>query len=105
MANEKNTAAEADERVYTLSRPFDFEGETITELVLDFDRLNGDDLIRVDGIVAGDSRNQSFVKALGLTYQLHIAALAANKPYEIFAKMPAKDVSKIALRAQGFLLG
>ncbi|MDF9845567.1 MULTISPECIES: phage tail assembly protein [unclassified Paenibacillus] len=105
MANEKNTASEADERVYTLSRPFDFEGETITELTLDFGRLVGDDLLKVDKIIAGDSSAQSFVKALSMPYQLHIAALAANKPYEIFAKMPAKDVSKIALRAQSFLLG
>ncbi|MDT2306749.1 hypothetical protein P7H21_26260 [Paenibacillus larvae] len=38
------TSEAVDERVYTLSRPFSFEGKEYTELVLDFDSLSGGDL-------------------------------------------------------------
>lgn len=105
MTTEKNIVNEADERVYTLSQPFVFEGTSYTELTLDFDVVFGEDLLKIDKIFAADpSNSMTFIKALSLTYQLHVAALAAKVPFEFFGKLPGKDVSRIGQRAQNFLL-
>ncbi|MGN7760455.1 phage tail assembly protein [Paenibacillus sp. 22594] len=104
MANEKNIAVEADERVYTLSRPFVFEEQEYTRLILDFDALTGADLLRINTQFEADQKSPVFVKALSLSYQINIAAAAAKVPVEFFNKLSAKDVSKVGLLAQNFLL-
>ncbi|MEK3770114.1 hypothetical protein MKY14_16300 [Paenibacillus sp. FSL R5-0887] len=102
--SEKNIAVEADERVFTLSRPFVFEEKEYTSLMLDFDALLGEDLIRINTQFDAAQKSPVFVKALSLQYQLNIAAAAAGVPIEFFNKMNGKDVSKVGLLAQNFLL-
>lgn len=102
--SEKNIAVEADERIFTLSRPFIFEEQEYTTLNLDFDALMGTDLLKINAQFEKDQKNPVFVKALSLPYQLNVAAAAAKVPVEFFNKLPAKDVSKVGLLAQNFLL-
>lgn len=104
MANEKNTVIEADERIFTLSRPFVFEEKEYTSLTMDFDKLTGADLLRINTQFDAEQKNPVFVKALSLSYQINVAAVAAGVPVEFFDKLPAKDVSKVGLLAQNFLL-
>lgn len=96
-----------DERVYTLSRPFIFEDETYTELVLDFDKLSGNDL--------NDALRE--MRATGyLTAQEVIPLMEMHKPYQAFVvakaagvfpglifALPAKDFSKLTTKAMVFL--
>ena len=96
-----------DERVYTLSRPFEFEGETHTDLLLDFDKLSGQDL--TDAIremkATGYLSAQDVIPLMEMhkPYQAFVAAKAADVfPGLIFA-LPAKDFSKITTRAMVFL--
>lgn len=103
--DKKNIAIEADEHVFKLSKPFVFEEKEYTELTLNFDTVLGENLLNIDRAFATDPNNSmSFIKALSLTYQLHVAALAAGVPFEFFGKLPGKDVSRIGQRAQNFLL-
>lgn len=96
-----------DERVFTLSRPFEFEGETYTELLLDFDKLSGNDLndaireMKATGYLSA----QDVIPLMEMhkPYQAFVAAKAADVfPGLIFA-LPAKDFSKITTRAMVFL--
>lgn len=104
MANELNKNVEADERVYTLSRPFVFEEKEYTTLTLDFEALTGADLLRVDAQFEAKQKSPVFIKSLSLPYQLSLAAAAAGVPIEFFNFLPAKDASKVGMLAQNFLL-
>lgn len=104
MTKELNKEVVADERVFTLSRPFVFEEQEYTSLTMDFDKLTGADLLRINTQFDAEQKNPVFVKALSLSYQISIAAVAAGVPIEFFNKLPAKDVSKVGLLAQSFLL-
>ncbi|KGE20639.1 hypothetical protein PWYN_00470 [Paenibacillus wynnii] len=90
--------------MFTLSRPFTFEEKEYTELLLDFESLLGSDLLQINSQFDAEQKSPVFVKALSLSYQLSVAAAAAKLPKEFFNSLPAKDVSKVGLQAQNFLL-
>ncbi|SFI42236.1 hypothetical protein SAMN02799624_00943 [Paenibacillus sp. UNC496MF] len=48
MSEENKKAVAADERVYTLRRPFTFDGEKVKTLFLDFDKLTGGDFLSAE---------------------------------------------------------
>ncbi|UHA74461.1 phage tail assembly protein [Paenibacillus sp. 481] len=95
---------EADERIFELSRPFKFEGQEYTEVLLDLDSLTGDDMMLCERRVKESTTEQIHVYEMSKKYLAHVAACAARVPYEMVAAMPAKDFSKITVKVQGFLL-
>lgn len=106
MSDQQSNSNESkvDKSVLTLSRPFVFEGETITELRIDFDKLVGDDLILAERRYNEDGNNPAHVKELNKAFQAYIVAAAANVPVELIRKLPAKDFVSVTLDAQNFLL-
>lgn len=103
----QGTKEVADEQIYKLSRPFSFEGTVYTEFALDFDSLTGEDLLSAERQFNEISGGDSFtpVKQIAQMYQALVAARAAKVPYELVKSLPAKDFSKLTVRAQNFLLG
>ena len=105
----KNTEVQAlaDERVYKLMRPIVFDGKEITELTLDFESLDGNDLLacvkqarRIDpeeGIVAP-------VRATTISYQVTVAAKAANVVPELIQSLKGSVFSQVTQKAANFLL-
>ncbi|WP_068775776.1 phage tail assembly protein [Paenibacillus sp. FJAT-26967] len=106
MKNEQNNVEEADERIYKLSRPFTFEGNEYTELTLDFEKLTGNDLLSCERqmqLITGASEYVP-MKQISQAYQAVVTARAAAVPVELIQALPAKDFSKVTLRASTFLL-
>ncbi|WP_217562789.1 phage tail assembly protein [Paenibacillus sp. GbtcB18] len=97
----------ADDRVYKLSRPFTFEGQEYTKIILDFDKLTGKDLLSCEQQLKSIIGPQEFlpVKGVDSRYQAIVASRASGLPYEFFEELPASDFSKVTQRAQNFLFG
>ncbi|MBM7592253.1 phage tail assembly protein [Brevibacillus fulvus] len=102
---EKAEKQVAEDTVYRLSTPIQFDGETITELDLRFDDLTGKDLIlcakqarRIDPQEIHPGR------ALSLSYQIAVAAKAAGVTPELFDKLKADDFTIVTQMAENFLL-
>ncbi|MDR7318917.1 phage tail assembly protein [Brevibacillus nitrificans] len=90
---------------YKLSTPITFEGQLISELDLRFDDLTGKDLIlcakqarRIDPQEVRPGR------ALSLSYQIAVAAKAANVPVELFDHLKGDDFTIATQQAENFLL-
>ncbi len=108
--NEQNTEVitpEKDERWFKLSRPFRFEDNEYTELLLDFEKLTGDDIIAAERemkLAAGNNFEFIPVLALHVPFQAAIAAKAAGVYVGAINKMSARDFTRVCGLAQGFLL-
>lgn len=101
----KQTATEvADERVYTLRRPFVFEDKQITTLTLDFDRLTGEDVLSAERRFYNEGAVPASAKEVTKAFQIYIVAAAAGVPVELVRALPAKDFTSVTLDAQNFLL-
>ncbi|GIO08012.1 hypothetical protein J31TS6_40400 [Brevibacillus reuszeri] len=101
--NANTTPTTVDELVYKLRRPFVFDGQTFTELKLDFDSLTGNDLIECER-KAAVRKDTSYMKETSKTYAAIVAARAANVPEEMVFKLPAKDFTRLTVLVQNFLL-
>ncbi|WP_058302410.1 phage tail assembly protein [Gorillibacterium timonense] len=100
MNNETQTSV-----TYTLLRPIQFEGETVTELTLDFEKLTGADLLSCAAQARFIAPEEgSFVKALSMPYQITVTAKAAGVIPELIKSLKAKDFTSLLQRAQNFLL-
>lgn len=90
--------------IIKLSKPFIFEGKEYTELNLDLDSLNGNDMLSAEKeakVIAGPSP----VPELSKPFLAVIAAKAAKVPVDMIMALPGKDFSKVTIEVQDFLLG
>lgn len=96
-----------DERVFTLSRPLEFEGETYTELLLDFGKLRGKDLNNVlrEMKSTGYLGPEEVVPMmqLHLPYQAFVVAKAAGVFPGLIFELPVNDFHNVTTRAMVFL--
>lgn len=92
-----------DERVFKLSKPFEWQGKTYTELILDFESLTGKDLIKAENEF---NKKGGFAVMLDLNkeYCAILAAKSAGVGSDMLMELPANDFSKITTRVTGFLL-
>lgn len=103
MSEENNQVAEAG-AAYTLRRPFTFEEREVKELILDFERLTGEDILQAERRYYAEAVVAVPAKELSKAFQAYIVASAANVPVELVRAMPAKDFTSVTLDAQNFLL-
>ena len=89
---------ESNNKTFKLLRPFEFEGEMISEVYLDFDSLTGKDIMEASKGI------ESFVQETDKTYLCKIAASAMGRPKEIMYYMSAKDVTSICYFVADFLI-
>ncbi|MCZ8520125.1 MULTISPECIES: phage tail assembly protein [Paenibacillus] len=96
---------QASVQTFTLSKPYLFDGESHTEIKLNFDALTGEDLIacerQLNVLYPGTTIP---MKEISKQYLAVVAAKAAGVPVEFMQKLPAKDFSKVTIRVQNFLL-
>lgn len=88
-----------DSGVYThkFSRPFDYEGRTITELSFDFDSLTGRDSLAVEAELRA-SGLPVVLKSFDGGYLVRMCARACTDEgisHDVFDVMPVKDYNKI----------
>ena len=99
---------ETNPNIYTLKKPIDRMGEKITELNLDFDKLELTDMLEADkdlsDMIGPQAAASVPVKAFNTAYQIAIAARAAGIPVIFLQKMSVKDATSVGLRVQDFLL-
>ncbi|MGO4540376.1 phage tail assembly protein [Paenibacillus sp. 2TAB19] len=94
--------------IYTLQKPINDGDETITELELDFDNMDAEDILAADrqyNVQAAKNNDFAPIKELAKPYLALIVAKAAKQPVEVIYKLKAKDFSKVTMLAQNFLLG
>lgn len=119
MSNEKEAKVEVvkasgsegetyNEKEFVLRTPVIDGDKRIEKLTLDFDSLDGDDMLRADNmaleLAGAEDKAMTLIKATSLPYQMALVALAVKLPIEVVKKINAKDLSKLCTRAQNFLL-
>lgn len=86
-----------------LYKPFDFNGEKITEIKMDLEALTAEDMIEAERM-ASPSVQMAMLKEYMKEYQILVAARAAKKPEGMFLKLKAKDFSRVTIAVQNFLV-
>ena len=92
-----------------LESPITVDGHRIKELQLDFNKIDGNDLLDAERMASEilKERGQvvSYVEALNSTYQACVAAKAANLLPKTIFSLKSRDFSKVCLLALEHLLG
>lgn len=95
--------------VIKLSRPFNWEDKDYSELVLDFDKLSGDDLIAIDSdfmaFIKGKRNVFVQFKDEHPAYHMATAAKAAGVDPFMIKALPMRDALKVTGAAKDFLNG
>lgn len=104
MADEKNEKKKVLDNKIKLSRPVKIGDKEVTEIVLNLDALTGDDIEQVELEMQAQGR-MAAVPETSKVYLMHIAARAAGVAVEDIRALPIKDVSRITVTVQNFLLG
>ena len=82
-------------KTITLSKPYEFEGETYTEIDLQgLDDLKAKDLSVIDKIYISKGCNPA-MSGLTVDYAMITASMVTKKPLEFFENLPAKDAMAI----------
>ncbi|MGN7360019.1 phage tail assembly protein [Paenibacillus sp. SAF-054] len=94
--------------VVKLSRPFTWEEKEYTELLLDFEKLSGDEIMSLEADFLELNAGKNFLISLKKehpTYQAVLAAKAMGVHFNFLKKLPAKDFNKVTVAARNFLSG
>lgn len=91
-----------DELIITFRKPFDFEGETFTELDLHgMEDLRGRDLTAIEKAF-NKTGVSSFVPESTTTYAKIVATKVTGLPAEFFEDLPVGEIEKIKNAVVGF---
>lgn len=104
---EKVEVMESTAKIIDLKRPVQFDGQTITSIVLDFEGLTGVDIEQAEAqFTAENPQNAATtpVKEMSKGFQAIVAAKAAKKPVELIRQLAAPDYSKVTAQTMVFLL-
>lgn len=88
--------------IYTLKTPINFEGEEVTEILIDLEPLKAKDLKKAEAIFRA-SGEQAPLMELSKTYNIIIAHLASGQPLEFFDELSARDYQQIHMKVANFL--
>lgn len=91
--------------VHQLSVPVDYNGKKYDSLSFDFDKLTGDDGLRIEDELQAIGK-PAIVPAFSGQYLIRMAAKACTEPIgaDIFSTMKLLDYNKIRSAARSFLL-
>ena len=94
-----------DGKHVTLSKPVKYNGEEITELDFDFDKLTGADSVNIEAELQAQGITVLFESVSG-PYLVRLAARACNQPIgaDFFDVLPLRDYNLIKRMARDFLL-
>lgn len=89
---------------FKLFKPYKVDGQEVTELVLDFDRLDGDTLENIDEQLRADGKAVPRSAVWSETYCMYIGARAAGMHVKNLRRMGFKDTVRVVKEVQDFLL-
>lgn len=84
----------------TLSKPFEFCGETYEKIEMDFDKLTGADIEAIEEELYAQTKFVVVKEEWSKRYQRHLAAKAAGVPNDMIEALPARDYKKIVKAAE-----
>lgn len=96
---------EGDTGVYThvFKKPFEYEGQTYTELTFNFERLSGRDMVSIETEMQM-ANEYALAPEISRSFQGKMAAKAAGIGSDVLEAMPLKDFNKITNAARSFLI-
>ena len=106
-SKDKAIKNEEMENTIKLTRPVQFDGETITEITLDFEKLSGEDIEKAEMQFNAENPQNSItmVKEMAKGFTAIVAAKAAGVHVGVIRKMSAPDYAKVTMRTTVFLMG
>ena len=95
-------AIEKYEPTYTLKDPIEFEGKTVSELLLDLESLKAADIDKAEQIF-NSKKYSAPIMELSKKYNIIVAHLSCDQPLEFFDQLSARDYQKVFMKVMGFL--
>lgn len=104
LATMENTSVE---NVLHLTKPVMYNGEEVTELAFDFDKLTGADALNIEEELVSRGKTMYYGAINDANYLIRMAAKACTKPVgvDFFYKISIIDFERIKNRARFFLSG
>ncbi|MCM1165679.1 MAG: phage tail assembly protein [Ruminococcus sp.] len=99
----ETVSAKKNPNIYKLSAPFTYEGETYSEINLDFKKLTGNDVLRAEQELLIKEDRYIISHEIDTAFLINIAAKAAKINSDVLCALPANDFMAIRRRAQRFL--
>lgn len=101
---ELNSKNNTDIVTYKLTTPTTIDGVEYENITLDFHSLSGDDIINAEFEMLASGGTVAGPAELNKTYLMYISARAAKITFEKLKKFSIRDVTKITLATQNFLM-
>lgn len=91
------------EVVITLKKPFEYTGMRIEALVLDFESLTGEDMIKIESEMQATGQ-MAWAPELSQSLQCKLAARAAGVGSDVIEHLPLKEFNAVTSAVRSFLL-
>jgi len=101
--NEKSEKGSAGVYVHKFKKPFEYEGKKYETLNFYFDRLTGNDVLKIESEMQANN-DYALAPEISKAFQCKMAARAASVGSDIIENMPFQDFNKITNAARRFLL-
>ena len=89
--------------VHKFQKPYTYEDKTYTELVFDFEKLIGDDLVAIENEMAAVGEF-ALSPEISTSFLYRLAAKAAGVGSDVISSLPIRDFGKIKNKSRDFLV-
>lgn len=89
--------------VHKFQKPHTYEDKTYTELVFDFEKLIGDDLVAIENEMAAVGEF-ALSPEISTSFLYRLAARAAGVGSDVISSLPIRDFDKIKNKSRDFLV-
>lgn len=88
---------------HVFKNPYTYEDKTYKELVFDFEKLKGDDLVAIENEMAAVGEF-ALSPEISTSFLYRLAARAAGVGSDVIVNLPIRDFSKIKNKSRDFLV-
>lgn len=103
VAVETDSDTPQEAYVHKFQKPYTYEDKTYTELVFDFEKLIGDDLVTIENEMAAVGEF-ALSPEISTSFLYRLAARAAGVGSDVISSLPIRDFSKIKNKSRDFLV-
>lgn len=89
--------------VHIFQKPYTYEDKTYKELVFDFEKLIGDDLVAIENEMAAVGEF-ALSPEISTSFLYRLAARAAGVGSDVIVNLPIRDFGKIKNKSRDFLV-
>lgn len=89
--------------VHKFQKPYTYEDKTYTELVFDFEKLIGNDLVAIENEMAAVGEF-ALSPEISTSFLYRLAARAAGVGSDVISSLPIRDFDKIKNKSRDFLV-